>query len=128
VIANERGDPLESPRADPLYSKGHPMRLLHQLGGLALVLTLTCVAATHAQVVGGVGYNPYTGNGGRAAAGYNPYTGRDVAGQNSYNAYTGTHEQSRSAYNPYTGSSASVQRAYNPYTGRSAYHYSYQRR
>ena len=52
------------------------MRLLHQLGGLALVLTLTCVATTHAQVVGGVGYNPYTGNGGRAAAGYNPYTGR----------------------------------------------------
>jgi hypothetical protein len=127
VIATERDGPLQPSRADPLHSKGHPMRL-HQLGGLALVLALTYATTTHAQVVGGVGYNPYTGNGGRAAAGYNPYTGRDVAGQNSYNAYTGTHEQSRSAYNPYTGSSASVQRAYNPYTGRSAYHYSYQRR
>ena len=86
---------------------------LKRLGGLALVLALTQIQASSAQVVERAGYNPYTGYGGRQAAGYNPYTGREVAGTN--------------AYNPYTGSSASVQRAYNPYTGRSAYHYSYRR-
>jgi hypothetical protein len=79
--------------------------ILNRLGGLVVLLGLLCTGSAQAQFrAGAAGYNPFTGNGGRAGVGYNPYTGNVAGG--------------RTAYNPYTGGGATVRRGYNPYTGR----------
>ena len=78
--------------------------ILYRLGGLVVLLGLLCTGSAQAQFrAGAAGYNPFTGNGGRAGVGYNPYTGNVAGG--------------RTAYNPYTGGGATVRRGYNPYTG-----------